>query len=108
MVDQSRCEEKVGRSKKWFSLNLARVVAFLGLNGGIGLASDVQNGACAYHVMVSKIQWKPFWLATQLYSQNDETGWQNGVNNDVFAQALFAFSGGGIFKNAQRTFESAT
>ena len=23
-----------------------------------------------------QIQWKPFWLATQLYPQNDRTGWQ--------------------------------
>ena len=30
-------------------------------------------------------EWKPFWLATQLYPQNDWTGWQNGVNYDVFA-----------------------
>ena len=47
----------------------------------------IPNGACAYHVVVSRIQWKPFWLATQLYPHNDWTGWQNGVNYDVFAQA---------------------
>ena len=41
--------------------------------------------ACAHYVMASKIQWKPFWLATQLDPQNDWTGWQNGVNDDVFA-----------------------
>ena len=39
----------------------------------------------AHHVIVSKIQWKPFWLAIQLYPQIDWTGWQNGVNDDVFA-----------------------
>ena len=37
--------------------------------------------------MVCKFQWKPFWLATQLYAQNDWTGWQNGVNDDVCVQA---------------------
>ena len=37
--------------------------------------------------MVSKFQWKPFWLAFQVDQQNDWTGWQNGVNCDVFAQA---------------------
>ena len=37
----------------------------------------------AVHLVVSKIQWKPFWLATQLYPQNDWTGWQNRVNYDV-------------------------
>ena len=46
----------------------------------------------AHYVMVSRIQWKPFWLATQLYPQNDWTGWQNGVNNDVCAQAPFRLS----------------
>ena len=42
-----------------------------------------------HYVMVSKIQWKPFWLATQLYPQNDWTGWQDGVNYDVFTPTLF-------------------
>ena len=53
------------------------------------------NGACAHYAMVCKIQWKPFWLATQLYPQNDWTGWQNGVNDAVFARAslvLFNFA----------------
>ena len=27
------------------------------------------NGTCAHYVMVSKFQWKPFWLATQLHPQ---------------------------------------
>ena len=34
--------------------------------------------------MLSKFQWKPFWLATQLY---DWTGWQYGVDDEVFAPA---------------------
>ena len=45
------------------------------------------NGACAHYVMVSKFQWKPFWLVTQLYQQNDWSRWQNRVNYDIFAQA---------------------
>ena len=36
-------------------------------------------GACAHYVIVSKIQWKPFWLATQ-----------NRMNYDLFAQAPLA------------------
>ena len=48
-------------------------------------------GACVRYVMVSKTQWKPFWLANQLYPQNDWTGWQNGVNDDVCAQAPLFF-----------------
>ena len=44
------------------------------------------NGACAHYVMVSKFQWKPFWLA-QRDPQNDWTATQNRVNYDVFAQA---------------------
>ena len=50
------------------------------------------NESRAHYVMVSKIQWKPFWLATQLYPQNDWTGWQNGVNDDVCRQALLQTS----------------
>ena len=37
--------------------------------------------------MVSKFQWKPFWLATQRDPQNDWTATQNRANYDVFAQA---------------------
>ena len=40
-----------------------------------------------HYVMVSRIQWKPFWLSIQLNPQKDRTGWQNGVNDDVCAQA---------------------
>ena len=29
--------------------------------------SQVNNGAPAYYIMVSKVQWKPFWLVTQPY-----------------------------------------
>ena len=44
-----------------------------------------------YHDVMptSPIQRKPFWPATQLYPPNDWTGWQNGVNYDVFTQAPF-------------------
>ena len=45
------------------------------------------GGGGARYVMVSKFQWKPFLLATQLFPQNDWTGWQNGVNDDVCTQA---------------------
>ena len=38
------------------------------------------NGGRVHYVIVSKIQWKPFWLATQLYPQNDWTEWQFCVN----------------------------
>ena len=41
------------------------------------------NGGCVNYVVLAKIQWKPFWLATQLYSQDGWAGWQNGVNNGI-------------------------
>ena len=49
------------------------------------------NGACAHYVMLSKFQWKPFWLAThgQRDPQNDWTATQNRVNSYVFVQAPF-------------------
>ena len=47
------------------------------------------NGACAHYVMVSKFQWKPFWLATQRDPQNDQTATPNRVNYGVFAQAPY-------------------
>ena len=43
--------------------------------------------ACAHYVMVSKFQWKPFWLATQRDPQNDWTATQNRVTYDVLACA---------------------
>ena len=45
------------------------------------------NGACTHNVMVSKFQWKPFWLATQWDPPNAWTGLQNDVNYAVLAQA---------------------
>ena len=45
------------------------------------------NEACQHYMVVSKIEWQPFWLANQLYPQNDWAGWRLRVNNDVFAQA---------------------
>ena len=50
------------------------------------LGQNPHNGACAHYLMVSKFQWKPFWLTTQLDLQNDWTGWQNRLNYDVIAQ----------------------
>ena len=47
------------------------------------------NGGREHYVIVSKIQWKPFWLVTQLYPHNDWARWQNGVNDDVCAQSPF-------------------
>ena len=35
------------------------------------VAREERNGACAHYVMVSKFQWKPFWLATQRDPQSD-------------------------------------
>ena len=54
-----------------------------------GLVRHSHDGACAHYGMVSKIQWKPFWLATQRDPQNDWTATQHRVNYDVFAQAPF-------------------
>ena len=51
------------------------------------------SGGRAHYVMVSKFQWQPFWLATQLYPQNDWTGWPYGVSYDVYAQASLQFKG---------------
>ena len=50
------------------------------MSDGVLLIAGSQNWACAHYVMVSKIQWKPFWLATQLDPQNDWTATQNRVN----------------------------
>ena len=59
-------------------------------NSRFALFEQKYNGACAHYVMVSKFQWKPFWLATQRDPQNDWTATQNRVNYDVFAQAPFS------------------
>ena len=51
--------------------------------------SGTTNGGRAQCVTVSKIQWKPFWLATQLDRENNRTGWQDDANNDACEQAPF-------------------
>ena len=40
----------------------------------IGVNAKKYTGACAHYVKVSRTQWKPFWLATQLCQPNDWTG----------------------------------
>ena len=35
---------------------------------------SIFNGGRAYYIIESKVQWKPFWLATQQYPQNDWLG----------------------------------
>ena len=74
-------EKKINRSKtlRWWNSDF---VSFM-------LGQTSYNGDCTHSIMVSRIQWKPFWLATQSYPQNDWTGWQNGVNDDVCAQAPY-------------------
>ena len=47
------------------------------------------NEASGHYVMVSRSQWKPFWLATHLYPQNDWTGWQFPVCYDVIRTGSF-------------------
>ena len=32
------------------------------------------NGGCLHYIIESKVQWKPFWLATQQYPENDWLG----------------------------------
>ena len=51
--------------------------------------SHTPIGSRAHYITVSKVQWKPFWLATQLYPQNDWTGWQFPVYSDIRVQAPF-------------------
>ena len=53
------------------------------------------HGPIQVHPVMSENQfhctrlWKPFWLATRLYPQNDCAGWQIGVNDDVYPHAPF-------------------
>ena len=72
---------------QWIFCDSLNICLQFGLAGRKVLSHS--NGACAHYVMVSKIQWKPFWLATQQDPQNDWNGWQNGVNHDVLARAPF-------------------
>ena len=62
------------------------------------------NDACAYYVMVSKIQWKPFWLATQPDNTtqmvvDDDDGWFDigSDHNLLFLDIVYSSgkSGGG-------------
>ena len=64
------------------------------------------NGGRAHYIIESKVQWKPFWLATQQYSQND---WLGGNfpctcrSTMTYAHgAISADGGGGISKSSFR------
>ena len=67
-----------------------------------GLPVSLLNGDRVHYVMVSKIQWKPFWLATQLYPQNDWTGWQFlvSIGIGVCALAPLGLKSGFILSNS--------
>ena len=45
---------------------------------------DEAQWPCPHYIIVSKFQCQPFWLVSQLCPQN--SGWQNRVYYDVFAQ----------------------
>ena len=66
------------------------------------LPTSIQMGLVriTLYVMVSKFQWKPFWLATQRDPQNDWTATPNRVNYDVFAQAPLIADWSAILKMA--------
>ena len=56
------------------------------------IASDISDTTIwggAHYVMVSRIQWQPFWIATQLCPQNDWTGWQFCAHYDTCVQPPF-------------------
>ena len=36
--------------------------------------TEMENGGRAHYIIESKVRWKPFWLATQQYPQNDWLG----------------------------------
>ena len=61
-----------------------KVVSFLQThvkrNHQASVRSSPDDGASAHSVMVMKIPWKPFWLATQLSATHDWAGWQRCVN----------------------------
>ena len=35
---------------------------------------SADDGECAHYIIEAKVQWKPFWLATQQYPQNNWLG----------------------------------
>ena len=68
-----------------------KVVSFLQTrvkrNHQASVRSSPDDGASAHSVIVTKIPWKPFWLATQLcLPHNDRAGWQYRVNYVTYPQ----------------------
>ena len=62
-------------------LYIKHTCSFLG-EGGVGskemthfrFFANIGNGGRAHDIIESKVQWKPFWLTTQQYPQNDWLG----------------------------------
>ena len=57
----TRCSESVTNIEENFKENCLHQLEF-------------DNGDRAHYIIESKVQWKPFWLATQQYPQNDWLG----------------------------------
>ena len=77
--------------------------------------TNLPDGDRVDYVMASKSQWKPFWLASELYLQNDWAGWQHLVTFDEWALAplvspLQRFNCGNTYTNnfALRTCSTCT
>ena len=82
----------LSHSSLQFSIQRRKWALFF-IHSPLKITGTPANGVRAHYVMVSKIPWKPFWLAIQLYLQNDWTGWQNGVNDDVCELAHLSRAG---------------
>ena len=73
----SRKEKIVCNCKLFFKrFSLGFVPSTLNLDSPIVTFMNKYNEGRAHYIIVSKVQWKPLWLATQQYPQNDWTGWQ--------------------------------
>ena len=75
---------------KWHTTNDYQILflvtwkgRFLPVSFSKSAGRDKKGGNVAQPVL-----WKPFWLATQFYTQNDWTGWQFRKNYDDCSQVL--------------------
>ena len=72
----------------WRAFGPMHIAACTVRRKAVGLCMEITVTSRAHHVIVPKIRWEPFWLASQLYPPNDWDGRQFHVNSGVCTQTL--------------------
>ena len=70
-IAQTLCGYPLKQQWQWYPRVLTKLSPSINKTSKLIILFQLSNGACAHYIMVSKFQWRPFWLATQRDPQTD-------------------------------------